>query len=88
MKTSKNLDRRAFLITSGKKGLMTCLSFIGISNDNKNSVSGNEERCTENITCHDCYKMGVCEKDLAFETRKDIKANYYKAKKSKGTNHG
>ncbi len=88
MKTSKNLNRRDFLTSSGKKAIMTGLGFIGISIDNKNPISGNEENCPENITCCDCYKMGVCEKDLAVETRKDIQENCYMAKKSKGTNHG
>jgi len=87
MSKSKNQNRREFLLSSGWKGLITGFGYIGTSAAKTNPVSG-EVRCPDNLSCHDCYKLGVCEEHLAVQTRKDIKINYYKTKVSKGTNHG
>ncbi len=88
MNINKNQNRRDFLISSGWKGIVTGFGFIRISMSEKNHVSGNIEKCPEKITCRDCYKMGVCEEDLAIETRKEVKRNNHTAKISKGANHG
>jgi len=88
MNINNNQNRRDFLISSGRKGIITGLGFIGISIAGKNRISDNSEKCPENLTCHDCYKMGVCEKDMAVEARKEVKTNSHTAKISKGARHG
>ena len=88
MKINKKQNRREFLISSGWNGLVSIFGIMGLSIGNKNMVSGRGKKCPENVTCRECYKMGVCEEKAAVKTRKDIKANCYKAKISKGVSHG
>ena len=88
MNINKYQNRREFLISSTRKGLMTGLGFIGISLGNKSPESGYGEKCPLNLTCRDCSKMGVCLENKAVEMRKEIKTNGHTAKISKGTNHG
>lgn len=85
---SKYQNRREFLTSSGRKGLTIALGFIGIPFVNKNLLAGEGKNCPENINCQDCFKMGVCKKIEAVETRIKIKTNGHTAKISKGAKNG
>ncbi len=85
---NKYQNRRDFLIYSARQGLIAGLGFFGISLVNNNLTYADTEKCPRNLTCGECYKMGVCPENKAAETRNEIKRNGLTAKISKGANHG
>ena len=88
MNSNKNQNRRDFLISSARKGLLSGFGFFGISLTVKSKNIEEGENCPANITCRDCYKLGVCFELKAVEMKKEIKTNIYTDKISKGANHG
>ena len=88
MNFKKNQNRRDFITSSLKNGIFSGFGFLGISLHAKGINSGKRESCPPNITCRDCYKLGVCFEDKAVSTKKEIKTKIYINKISKGANHG
>ncbi len=85
---NKKQSRRDFLISSVRKGFITGLGFIGISLGYKIPKTESKTKCPKNGTCRDCFKLGVCEEQIAALTRKEIKERIYIGKISKGANNG
>ena len=83
MKFHKIQNRRDFLKGSFSNGLKSVLSITGILGE-QNIYSAIEDECQENISCHDCYMMGICEKEEAERTRFIVKRNGQSAKIPKG----
>ena len=88
MKINKNQNRRKFISSSLKRGILTSLGIIGFPILDKKILSRDEGNCTENINCNECYKMGICAKSEAAEMRYNVKTNGHTAKKSKGAKNG
>lgn len=88
MNFKKNQNRRDFLISSATKGLLSGFGFFGVSLKAKSKIFAEGENCPANITCRDCFKLGVCLENKAVEMKKEIKTNIYTDKISKGANHG
>jgi hypothetical protein len=83
MNLSKIQNRRDFLKGSFSNGLKSFFSITGIFTA-QILPSANGEDCSKNISCHDCHKMGICEKEKAERTRFNVKRNGHSAKISKG----
>ncbi len=88
MNFKKNQNRRDFLISSARKGLLSGFGFFGISNSVKSKNIDEYENCPANITCRNCFKLGVCFESKAVEMKKEIKTKIYTNKVSKGVSHG
>jgi hypothetical protein len=70
-KTKQN--RREFLISSGRKTVLSGLGFIGISLGYKTLTSDRDTSCEVNLPCRNCFKLGNCNEDKAAEMRNEIK---------------
>lgn len=88
MNFRKNQNRRDFLLSSLRNGLLSGFGFLGISLHAKDQNRGGEENCPPNILCRDCCRLGVCFEDDAVKWKKEVKTKIYTNKISKGANHG
>ena len=84
MKLNAIQNRRDFFKCSLQKGIKYLGSITGIIVSDPNLFYNNRD-CQNNISCRNCYKMGICEEDEAEQARAEVKRDNQIVKVSKGT---
>ncbi len=81
-------NRREFLVSSGRKAVLSGLGLIGISLGYKTLTTDKEILCEVNLPCRNCFKLGNCSEDKAIEMRSEIKVSDQLAKRTNGKDNG